>query len=63
MRPEVGAGDVAVLLALVLRPLPGAPAAVVERSAQRHIAIVLEGIRARPGEPLPGDPLPLTDLR
>jgi AcrR family transcriptional regulator len=63
MRPEVGAGDVAVLLALVLRPLPGVPAEVVERSAERHVAVVLEGIRARPGERLPGDPLPLDDLR
>jgi hypothetical protein len=63
MRPEVGAGDLAVLLALVLRPLPGAPPAVVEGSAQRHIAIVLEGVRARPGDPLPGDPLSLDDLR
>ena len=63
MRAEVGAGDLAVLLALVLRPLPGAPPAVVGRSAQRHVAIVLEGVRARPGERVPGDPLALDELR
>ncbi|MCO1655174.1 TetR/AcrR family transcriptional regulator [Pseudonocardia humida] len=63
MRPEVSAGDLAVLLALVLRPLPGAPPALVGGAAERHIAIVLEGMRAHPGEPLPGDPLLLDDLR
>jgi AcrR family transcriptional regulator len=62
MRPEVGAGDLAVLLALVLRPLPGALAAATDRLVERHVAVVLDGLRARPGEQLPGDPLTLDDL-
>lgn len=62
MRPEIGVGDLAVLLARVLRPLPGALGAVSERSVERHVAVVLDGLRARPGDPLPGRPLTLEDL-
>jgi AcrR family transcriptional regulator len=61
MRPEVGAGDLAVLLALVLRPLPGALAAT-DALAERHVAVVLDGLRAGPGERLPGRPLDLREL-
>ncbi|MHA6624119.1 TetR/AcrR family transcriptional regulator [Pseudonocardia sichuanensis] len=56
MRPEVGVGDLAVLLALVLRPLPGPLAAVTEQAVERHVAVVLDGLRPG-GEPLPGRPL------
>jgi AcrR family transcriptional regulator len=62
MRADAGVGDLAVLLALVLRPLPGALAAVTERSVERHVAVVLDGLRARPGSGLPGRPLTLDDL-
>jgi hypothetical protein len=62
MRADAGVGDLAVLLALVLRPLPGALAAVTERSVERHVAVVLDGLRARPGSHLPGRPLTLDDL-
>lgn len=62
MRADAGVGDLAVLLALVLRPLPGALAAVTERSVERHVAVVLDGLRARPGDRLPGRPLTLDDL-
>jgi AcrR family transcriptional regulator len=62
MRVDAGVGDLAVLLALVLRPLPGALAAVSERSVERHVAVVLDGLRARPGDQLPGRPLTLDDL-
>jgi AcrR family transcriptional regulator len=62
MRADAGVGDLAVLLALVLRPLPGALAAVTERSVERHVEVVLDGLRARPGSQLPGRPLTLDDL-
>jgi AcrR family transcriptional regulator len=62
MRADVDVGDLAVLLALVLRPLPGALAAVTERSVERHVAVVLDGLRTRPGDPLPGRPLTADDL-
>jgi len=59
MRPEAGVGDLAVLLALVLRPLPGLPAT---GAVERHVAVVLAGLRVQPGDPLPGRPLTLGDL-
>jgi AcrR family transcriptional regulator len=62
MRPEAGVGDLTVLLALVLRPLPGELEAVTERLVERHVAVVLDGLRSRPGERLPGSPLTLDDL-
>ena len=62
MRPDAGVGDLAVLLALVLRPLPGGLAAVTERAIERHVAVVLDGLRARVGEPLPGRAITLDDL-
>jgi AcrR family transcriptional regulator len=63
MRPDVGVGDLAMLLALVLRPLPGGLAGASEHAVERHVAVVLDGLRARPGDPLPGRPLVLEDLR
>jgi AcrR family transcriptional regulator len=62
MRPDVGVGDLAVLLALVLRPLPGGLAAVTARAIERHVAVVLDGLRTRGGEPLPGRAITLDDL-
>jgi AcrR family transcriptional regulator len=62
MRPEVGVGDLAVLLALVLRPLPGTLAAATDRLVERHVAVMLDGLRARPGDRLPGEPLTIDDL-
>jgi AcrR family transcriptional regulator len=62
VRPDVGAGDLALLLALVLRPLPGRLQAPAERATERVVALVLDGLRARPPQPLPGEPVPLPDL-
>ncbi|MGH3585274.1 MAG: TetR/AcrR family transcriptional regulator [Pseudonocardia sp.] len=62
MRTDVGVGDLAVLLALVLRPLPGPLAAVTERSAERYVAVVLDGLRAQALPPLPGPPVTLDAL-
>lgn len=62
VRRDAGVGDLAVLLALVLRPLPGTLEAVTERLVERHVAVVLDGLRSRPGERLPGSPLTLEEL-
>jgi AcrR family transcriptional regulator len=62
MRSDVAVGDLVVLLALVLRPMPGPLAAVNERSVERHVAVVLDGFRARPADPLPGQPVTVEDL-
>ncbi len=62
VRADVGAGDLALLLALVLRPLPGPLKAIAERTTERTVALVLDGLRAHPPAPLPGAPVPLRSL-
>ncbi|MFJ4839348.1 TetR/AcrR family transcriptional regulator [Streptomyces sp. NPDC088746] len=47
MRPDVGTGDLALLIALLLRPIPGLRAELTQRSADRSLALMLESLRAR----------------
>jgi hypothetical protein len=63
IRPDVTFGDVSLLLIRLARPLPaGQDRAVQDSVAQRHLAILLAGLRAS-AEPLPGPGLTLGDLR
>jgi AcrR family transcriptional regulator len=63
IHPDVTFGDVSLLLIRLARPLPpGQDRAVQDASAQRHLAIMLAGLRAGAG-PLPGTGLTLADLR
>lgn len=66
MRPDVEAGDVVVLTVMVLHRPPATldPAAL---AFDRAVAIVLDGLRARPGDTrpdsaLPGRPITVDDL-
>ncbi|GAA5170590.1 MULTISPECIES: TetR/AcrR family transcriptional regulator [Amycolatopsis] len=62
MRADVGAGDVAVLVSLLLKRLPAPP----DEELQVHdrvLALMLDALRARPGAPLPGRPVTGDDLR
>ncbi|HEX3787451.1 MAG TPA: TetR/AcrR family transcriptional regulator [Pseudonocardiaceae bacterium] len=63
LRPDIGPGDVKVLVSLLLRHLGGPPD---ERAAQlvtdRALAIMLDGLRAQPGSTLPGCPLSSDDV-
>ena len=63
IRPDVTFGDISLLLIRLARPLPpGQDRAVQDSVAQRHLTILLAGLR--PGaEPLPGPGLTLGDLR
>lgn len=62
VRADVSAGNLAVLLALVLRPLPGGLKAIAERTTERTVALVLDGLRPQRTAPLPGAPVPLRNL-
>ncbi|WP_432827039.1 TetR/AcrR family transcriptional regulator [Dactylosporangium sp. CA-092794] len=53
LRGDVGPDDVAVLLSLLLHRLPGDSDAVAERMLERALVVILDGLRARPGTPLP----------
>jgi AcrR family transcriptional regulator len=62
LRPDVGSGDVAHLLALAAYGLCRAPDTTAEIAFDRARAIILDGLRARPTTPLPGHALTTTDL-
>ena len=54
LRADVAVDDVALLLAALLRPIPGIPPAEAQRSARRHLVLALDGLRAGgPASPLP----------
>lgn len=65
IHPDVTFGDVSLLLIRLARPLPpGRDRAVQDASAQRHLVIMLAGLRTGGGAgPLPGTGLTLADLR
>lgn len=62
LRTDVGTGDVALLFALLLRPLRARTPELAKMSADRCVGIMVDGLRARPGTPLPGRALVTTDL-
>lgn len=62
LRPDVGAGDVAVLVSLLLKRMP-APQDSADLVTDRVLTLMLDGLRARPGSPLPGRPITTDDLR
>jgi AcrR family transcriptional regulator len=57
LRPDVGTGDIAVLGTLLLRQGPGR-----DEVLARALALMLDGLRAAPGTPLPGRSIGLQDL-
>jgi AcrR family transcriptional regulator len=63
IRPDITFGDLGLLVIRLARPLPlGHDRAVQDAAAQRHVAIMLAGLRPA-CEPLPGRGLTLADLR
>ncbi|MGW4483708.1 TetR/AcrR family transcriptional regulator [Amycolatopsis sp. NPDC004368] len=62
LRADVAEGDVAMLFALLLRQLESPSPEVAQMSTARSIAIMIDGLQARPGTPLPGRPLSRHDI-
>ncbi|MET7992900.1 helix-turn-helix domain-containing protein [Amycolatopsis sp. NPDC005232] len=62
LRPDVAEGDVAMLFALLLRQLESRSPEIARMSTARSIAIMIDGLQARPGTPLPGRPLGRHDI-
>ncbi|MFI5606196.1 TetR/AcrR family transcriptional regulator [Amycolatopsis sp. NPDC051903] len=62
LRPDVAEGDVALLFALLLRQLESRSPEIAQMSTERSITIMIDGLRARPGTPLPGRPLSRHDI-
>ncbi|HEX6345009.1 helix-turn-helix domain-containing protein [Umezawaea sp.] len=61
VRPDVGTGDVAMLIVLLTRQLPKRVDGV-EGAAERCMALMLDGLRPRPDPSLPGHKLTCDDL-
>lgn len=57
LRPDIGSGDIALLLSMVLRGVRNAPGDVVRDAPARYLTLILDGLQARPGTPLPGRPV------
>lgn len=63
LRRDVDAGDLALMMALLLRPMPGLRAELTQRSVDRYLALMLDGLRAHPDiQQLPDGDIGLTDL-
>ncbi|GAA5187218.1 TetR/AcrR family transcriptional regulator [Rugosimonospora acidiphila] len=62
LRDDVGPGDVAALVSLLLRRVPADSDATAELIAERALVVILDGLRADPGSPLPGRPVTIRDL-
>jgi AcrR family transcriptional regulator len=63
LRPDVDAGDLTLMLALLLRPMPGRRAELTQRSVDRYLTLMLDGLRAHPDiQRLPDSDISLADL-
>ena len=67
LRADVDFSDIGLLTARLSQPLPGPfPRAVADALAQRHLTILLDGLRSTPGTaatPLPGPALSLREIQ
>ncbi|MEV7864761.1 helix-turn-helix domain-containing protein [Streptomyces sp. NPDC088124] len=63
LRRDVGTGDVAALLSLLLRPLGALPSITSWQMSERAMALLLDSLRTPSRSPLPGEPLTLHNLK
>jgi AcrR family transcriptional regulator len=62
LRADAGAGDVLLILGLVLRPLPAVSGEAAAAFRRRVLAIAMEGLRTPIHRRLPGDAISMADL-
>ncbi|WP_433288899.1 TetR/AcrR family transcriptional regulator [Pseudonocardia sp. CA-142604] len=62
LRTDVDTGDVSMLFTLLVRPVPLLDEETAELAQERCTALVLDGLRAHTGTPLPGRPLTAADV-
>ncbi|HVV14130.1 helix-turn-helix domain-containing protein [Amycolatopsis sp.] len=62
LRADVATGDVAIVISLLLHRLPARMGETAELMLERMLALLLEGLRARPGSKLPGRPITIADV-
>lgn len=62
LRADVGAGDLATLVSLLVRRAPACSDQMSEMIMDRMLMLMLDALRAKPGGPLPGRPITVDDL-
>jgi AcrR family transcriptional regulator len=62
LRTDVDTGDVSMLFTLLVRQVPLPDEETAELARERCTALVLDGLRAHTGTPLPGRPLTAADV-
>jgi len=62
LRTDIDTGDVSMLFTLLVRPVPLPDEEATELARERCTALVLDGLRAHMGTPLPGRPLTAADV-
>jgi AcrR family transcriptional regulator len=62
LRADIGTGDIAVMFVLLARPVPIPHEETGRLASERCLALMLDGLRARPDAQLPGHPLTRSDL-
>ncbi|WP_405877522.1 MULTISPECIES: TetR/AcrR family transcriptional regulator [unclassified Streptomyces] len=63
LRPDVGVGDLMIVVAQLSRPPAGTDCIVNDRFVHRHLQLFLDGLRAPARSVLPGTPVTVEDLR
>jgi AcrR family transcriptional regulator len=63
LRPDVGVGDLLMVVAQLGRPPAGAVCVSLDRFVHRHLQLYLDGLRAPARSTLPGTTLTMEDLR
>jgi AcrR family transcriptional regulator len=62
LRTDIDTGDVSMLFMLLVRPVPLPDEEAAELARERSTALVLDGLRAHTGTPLPGRALTAADV-
>ncbi|MBB5158118.1 TetR/AcrR family transcriptional regulator [Saccharopolyspora phatthalungensis] len=62
LRPDVSSGDLGVILSIVLQGVHSAPDDIRSEAPARYLTLMLDGLQARPGTPLPGRPVTAADI-
>jgi AcrR family transcriptional regulator len=62
LRADIGTGDVAVMISLLLRRIPADSSATSETMLGRAVVLILDGLRAASSSPLPGRPMTTQDF-
>ncbi|GGI90101.1 TetR family transcriptional regulator [Saccharopolyspora subtropica] len=60
--PDVSSGDIGIILSMLLQNIHAAPEDVRRDAPARYLTLVLDGLQARPGTPLPGRPVTPEDI-